>query len=315
MDGLTDFITKYRWSDIFTIWYVLVDDAHSVLRRHFGEWRRRGPEPLFSDSEVITVALIADTFLNGDEDKTLSFIRQYHLDMFPHLPTPGRFNQRRRALCLISEQVRRVLLMQWNLLPQHDTHRLVDSAPIPVCTYTRAKQNKTISQTGQGRELYFGVMPSRKAKLFGFRLHLGTSCEQVPDNWLLAPASLHDSQVTALYEGEALPGLCMLADGGFNNPGWRAALQHKHGTDLQVWTLPRTDTLTPWPAHFRTIVARFRRRVETSLSVLCTVFNLEQPRARSLQGLVCRVATRLLAYTLCFITGPLLALCGFKTQN
>jgi hypothetical protein len=280
-------------------------------------WRTRGPKPLFSDSEVITIALITDTFFSGDEHKTLSFIRQYHLDMFPLLLANGPFNHRRRALLLVTEQVRRLLLVQWELLPQGDLYRLTDSAPIPVCTYTRAKLNKTISQD---RHLYFGYTPARKAKLFGFRLHLGTSTQQVVDNWLLAPASMHDSQVNGLYEGEeagALAGLRVLADGAFNNPGWKAWLRHKHGTDLHVWALPRKDTRKPWPAQFRRIVARVRRRVETALSVLQTVFNIEQPRSRSLSGLVCRIATRMLAYTLCFITTYLLPSLGFNpiTQN
>lgn len=63
MTGVTDFITQYRWQDIFTIWFVLVDDAFKVLHNRYGEWRNRGPKPLFSDSEVITVSLIADTSL------------------------------------------------------------------------------------------------------------------------------------------------------------------------------------------------------------------------------------------------------------
>lgn len=311
MTGVTDFITKYRWVDIFTVWYVLVDDAFKVLHTHFGQWRSRGAKPRFSDSEVITVALIADTFFAGDEHKTLSFVRQYHLDIFPLLPADGQFNTRRRALALITEQVRRVLLVQWDLISVGDTVRLTDSAPIPVCTYTRAKQNRTIQQTGHDRHLYFGYTPARKAKLFGFKLHLGTSTEQVVDEWLLAPASMHDSQVTALYEGEQLSGLQMLGDGAFNNPGWVQALRHKYGPELQVWALPRRDSRKPWPAQFRRVVAKLRRRVETALSVLQMVFNIEQPRSRSLPGLVCRVATRMLAYTLCFITAPLLNLLGF----
>src|SRR5438128_7055240 len=109
MDGLTDFITQYRWQDIFTLWFVLVDDAYQVLVEYFGDWRRRGTQPVFADSEVITIALIADTFFAGREDKALFFVRQYHLDMFPQLPSPGCFNTRRRALNLITEQVRRVL--------------------------------------------------------------------------------------------------------------------------------------------------------------------------------------------------------------
>jgi hypothetical protein len=317
MTGLTDFITHYRWQDIFTVWYVLVDDAFKVLHTRFGEWRTRGERPLFSDSEVITVALIADTFFGGDEHKTLSFVRQYHLDMFPLLPGAGRFNTRRRALSLITEQVRGVLIGQWGLIAQDDAVRLTDTAPIPVCTYTRAKLNKTIIQTGHERRLYFGYTPSRKAPLFGFKLQVGTSLGQVVDEWVLAPASMHDSQLTGLYEGEQLVGLKLLGDGAFNNPGWQAAMRHKHGSDVQVWALPRCDSRKPWPVEFRKVVAKLRRRVETALSVLQSVFNIEQPRSRSLLGLVSRVATRVLAYTLCFITGPLLPFLGFTpfTKN
>jgi len=49
---------------------------------------------------------------------------------------------------------------------------------------------------------YFGVMKSRGAKLFGLRLHLTTTTGQVVDDWLLAPAAPHDSQVMpAFFEG------------------------------------------------------------------------------------------------------------------
>lgn len=325
MEGLTDFITHYQWGDIFTVWFVLTDDAHAVLQQHFGPWRRRGPQPTFSDSEVITVALVADSFFAGREDKTLSFIRQYHADMFPQLPSPGRFNTRRRALNLITEQVRRVLVKQWGLMEdemgEYMTTRLTDSAPIPVCTYTRAKLNRTIEQTCAPRELYFGVSASKKTKVFGFRLHMDTSLEAVVDRWLLAPASMHDSQgLRGMYEEESLRrggvyDLMLLGDGAFNNPDWLASMQHKHGCDVQLWAVPRQDSRTPWPEQFRRLVSKVRRRIETAFSVLSEVFNLERPASRSLSGLVSRVSTRMLAYTLAFITGPLLPLLGFQTQN
>lgn len=326
MEGLTDFITQYRWEDIFTLWFVLTDDAHEALQAHFGEWRKRGTPPIFSDSEVITVALIADTFFAGREDKTLSFIRQYHSDLFPKLPSCGRFNTRRRALNMITEEVRRVLVKQWGLMDDENgeyvTERIVDSAPIPVCTYTRAKISRTIEQTWEPRDLYFGVSASKRTKVFGFRLHMDTSLDQVVDRWLLAPASMHDSRVLrGMYEEDvslsrgALYDLCLLGDGAFNNPSWLASMRHKHGRGVQLWAVPRKDSSTPWPTQFRRLVSKARRRIETAFSVLSEVFNLEHPASRSLTGFVSRVSTRMLAYTLAFITAPLLALLGFITQN
>ncbi|MFW6097577.1 MAG: hypothetical protein ACOC9Z_05855 [Chloroflexota bacterium] len=72
MTGLTDYISEHVWMDIFLIWYVLVDDAYQDLAHMQGPVRRRGPMPLFSDSEVITVSLIIETFFHGHEELVFS---------------------------------------------------------------------------------------------------------------------------------------------------------------------------------------------------------------------------------------------------
>src|SRR5690606_35402863 len=108
MIGLTDYITEYRWEDIFTIWYVLLDEAYQHLVTSLGQrLRQRGPEPAFADSEVITVALVIETFFGGDEELGLAFLRQYHRELFPQLLDKGQFNRRRRELTGVMEVIRR----------------------------------------------------------------------------------------------------------------------------------------------------------------------------------------------------------------
>lgn len=299
MAGRTDFITDEKPEDVWLIWYVLVDDAYQALEAFHGAWRTRGPAPIFSDSEVITVALIIDTWFHGHEALGLSFLRHYHHTAFPKLPPDGWFNARRTLLGPLMEQVRRFLTRHHNLIAADDPDRLIDSLPIPVCTYNRARENQTVN----GPE-YFGVMKSRGAKLFGLRLHVTTTTEQVIDDWLLAPASHHDSQVMpALLEGTT--GCLLLGDGAYNNPTFEPLFSQR---DVTVYSPPRRDnrSRTPWPQPVRRFIGRVRRRIETVFSVLTTVFDIERPRSRSLKGLVSRVCTRLLAYNLCFLTQPLL---------
>jgi Transposase DDE domain len=305
MAGRTDFITDACWEDVWTIWYVLVDDAYHTLEQHYGAWRQSGPAPTFTDSEVITVGLIVDTFFHGHEALGLAFLRQYHPTLFPHLPKEGHFNERRTLLGPLIDQVRRLITHHHGLIACDDVDRLIDSAPIPVCTYARASQNRTVN----GSE-YFGVMTSRGAKLFGLRLYLTTTTTQVVDDWLLAPASYHDSQVLpAVFEqtSERL----VLGDGAYHNPTAEPVLREH---EVVVYAPPRRDTRTrpAWPEKVRRWVGYVRRQIETALSVLTTVFDIERPRSRSLMGLVCRISTRLLAYNLCFLTGPLLAHLGSK---
>jgi hypothetical protein len=43
---------------------------------------------------------------------------------------------------------------------------------------------------------FFGVVTSKKGKIFGLRLHASVTVEQLIDEWLLAPASIPDAQVS-----------------------------------------------------------------------------------------------------------------------
>jgi len=66
MNGFTKYITERPWEDIVTTWFVLVDDAiQRILVKRGRPFRVSGPAPVFSDSEVITVALIIKTFFTA----------------------------------------------------------------------------------------------------------------------------------------------------------------------------------------------------------------------------------------------------------
>ena len=291
MNGLTDYVTSGRWEEIFTIWYTYVDDAYKALERQHGAWRRAGPQPTFNDSEVITIALICDTFFHGDEELCLCFVRSFWLELFPHLLERSRFNRRRRQLAMITEQIRQYL--QVELIPPGDSDRLIDSAPIPACTYGRASQ----CQTAVGEE-HFSVMPSRKAKLFGFRVQVLATFDQVVDQWMLAPAAPRDSKVAATFL-EDVAHLRIWGDNAYHDPtvqAWLKAVRH-----IELLAAQRKDAQEPWPEQVRALFGRARRLVETVLSVLCTVFHLEQVGARSRDGRLARLASRFLAYNLSFI--------------
>lgn len=71
-----------------------------------------------------------------------------------------------------------------------DPVRLVDSAPVTVNTYTRGSQCRDVV----GSE-YFGVVTSKKSKVYGFRLHVTATVNQLIDDWVLAPSSVPDPKV------------------------------------------------------------------------------------------------------------------------
>lgn len=292
MLGLTDYITEFAWTDIFTVWYVHIDDAYQELLREKQRLRQRGPAPTFSDSEVITVTVILETLFHGHEELGLTFLRQYHLDLFPKLIEYSRFNRRRRDLAGVIEAIRRRLSRP--LIDPTERVRVLDSAPLPVCTYARGGQCETVT----GPE-YASIMASRKAKLFGLRLHMTITLDQVIDQWMLAPAAYKDGKVTPAFFDEAQD-LWVLADNAYHDPVNQDWLDNQR--QITLVTSQRKDSRSQWPAETRRLLNRMRRRVETAFSVLCSVFNLERLGSRSVTGLLTRIATRLLAYNLSFLT-------------
>ena len=90
-----------------------------------------------------------------------------------------------RQWIAVIAQVRRLLRDQ--KLDSTNPFRIADSAPITLMTYTRGKR----SQSAIGSD-YFGVITSKKAKCFGLHLHTTVTDEQLIDEWIFAPASVHD---------------------------------------------------------------------------------------------------------------------------
>jgi len=291
MNGQTNYITEWNWSNIITTWYVLVDDMYQVIIKNLSEpLRSRGPVPRMSDSEVITVSLIIETFFQGHEEVGYAFVVQYLSEMFPDLLNLDHFNVRRRQLIAMMEQIRRLLRDQ--KLDSTNPFRIADSAPITLMTYTRGKR----SQSAIGSD-YFGVITSKKAKFFGLRLHATVTDEQLIDEWMVAPASVHDKTAldTLLLESRDL---VIFGDKAYNDQELEDRLWNKRS--IQLLPLRRRNQQDQWDEPIRKAIGKIRHRVETVFSTLTTTFNIQRPRGRSLQGHIVRITTCILAHTLSF---------------
>jgi len=291
MNGLTNYITEQSWEDSITSWYVLIEDAYQrVMAKRGRPLRSRGPAPKLTDSEVITIGVIIETFFQGHEELGYAFVCQYLSDMFPNLNDLDRFNERRRQLVAVIEAIRRDLRDQQ--VEQSEPVRLVDSAPITLMTYTRGKRCRSVVGSD-----YFGVVTSKKSKFFGWRLHATVTPEQMIDEWLLAPAAVHDVKVLDTLVLDC-HGLTLVGDKAYNDE----ELEHRLWVKRRIHLLPlrRDNQKRQWPDEVRRALGRVRHRVETVFGTLMTAFNVQRPHGRSLAGHVVRIVTCILAHTLCF---------------
>ena len=60
-------------------------------------FKRPGPQPVCSDSELLTMALVGEC--RGWDEETIMLSHWHgHADLFPKIPSQSRFNRRRRNL-------------------------------------------------------------------------------------------------------------------------------------------------------------------------------------------------------------------------
>jgi len=315
MQGLTDYLTEQSWEDTLIATYVLVADRLAQAAQNAQFVRTRGPDPNYDDAQIITIALAADFWFAGDEEKTLHFLRQYHPTLWSNgIPDTTRFNVRRRELTEVIEGLRRQFRDEWR--SQHPMAppaaagesnpdleariRLVDSAPVILTSRGRGGRTPTIEP--QSRAEWFGVCTSQDFKFFGARVHATVCLDQMLDEWVLAPGSYPDIKVfPALCDGYAC--LIYIGDKGYVSAETEA-LVWERGRH-QLLPLRRDNQHEQWPDGIQRILGQLRHRIETAFSVLTTAFNLRYPHGRSCTGFVARTATKMLAYTISFfLTQP-----------
>lgn len=279
----------------FCLWmYIIVDDIWQQIAPLF---RRPGPEPLCSDSELLSMALIGECRGWNLETEMLSQWRE-HRDLFPHIPTQSRFNRRRRNLMQAFNLIRWVILRGLDLA--QDRLCVIDSLPLPVVQFYLVP-----GSTGDWRAYgaTYGKVPSKKQTIFGFKLHLLITLGGVILDFELAPANVCDLEVGFEMLCEHTD-LSVLGDKAYISAQKAAELFSNNR--LRLLTLPRRNQKIQLPAQQRAFVNGVRQIIETVNHQLSELFQIEINHAHTFWGLCARLYTKLAAHTLCIYINRLL---------
>ena len=281
--------------DDFCLWmYVVVDDIWQRIAWLFG---RPGPQPICSDSELLTMALVGECRGWDLETDMLCHWRE-HRDLFPHVPTQSRFNRRRRNLMYGFNVVRQAVLHCLDVA--HATDCVIDSLPVPVLEFHLVPGStadwKTYGAT-------FGRIASKKQVIFGYRLHLLVTLGGVILDFELAPANVGDLAVGCELLA-AHTDLTVLGDKGYISAAQATELwQHNR---ISLCTLPRRNQKGQLPPAVQRRHNALRQIVETVNDQLTEQFHVEINHAHTFWGLCTRLYTKLTAHTLCIYLNRLL---------
>jgi hypothetical protein len=263
--------------------FCLVDDQLQAL--NLGRLRQRGPQPLLSDSEVLTIELVGE-FLGLDADKALwRYFRWHHRSEFPNLAKVSRTTFARQAANLWRvKQLLQARLAQW--LAHGEPVWLVDSLPLEACKFARAR----FCRRFQG-EADYGYDHGVKRTFYGFRLHLRASRDGVIVGYELAPARANDRAVLAQMQLPA--GSVGIGDRGYWNPELRARLESR-GVRLLTPFLHKSRD--PEPARSARLSA-VRYRLESVNGQLAVRYHAKRTWAKDLWHLCHRLIRKILSHT------------------
>ena len=263
---ITDFEDLCLWT------YVIVDD---MLIELAPSRRRPGPAPDCSDSELITMILVAECKGWAIEPQLLSEFSQ-HPHLFPRLPSQSRFNRRRRNLGAVINQMRHRLLAA--IEGAEEPLCVIDSLPMPVMQFHLVPSSSN-DWTCYGAD--YGRVESRKQTLFGYKLHLLVTAGGVIVDFELAPASETDLSVgyelLSQHQDKQVIG-----DKAYISTHIKEQLEQANG--IELITLPRRNQKQQLSRQTRRWINQTRQIVETVNGQLSEQFHIKKESCTYLLG-------------------------------
>jgi hypothetical protein len=244
---------------------------------------RPGPAGKVTDQELIALAVAQAMTGIASDRQFLGVIARLLPGWFSHLPDQSQFNRRLRRL---TPQMTTVQLMVAEWIAEGEI-RLVDGTLIACANYPGCASHSDFA----GHASY-GYCPSKSQFVWGMRLVVVCDVKGVPVGYDLVAPKTGTERDCALELAAGHPGT-WFADKGFWGREYHACMQL---VGVRLITPDKHRLGHRPPAEI--IKARIRLVIESVFSTLKRQMRLETHLAKTLPGLIARIAQRLLALTL-----------------
>jgi DDE family transposase len=265
--------------------YVLTEEWWKAT--HSSDIPGAGRPSLISEPEILTLAILAQWPRFRSERDFWRFASTHLREYFPTIPSQSQFNRRVRAL----EGEMKLLQshLATGLADGSAIYHILDTTLLPAVVRVRACRKGLFA--GQAT---FGRCASKTEWIYGFKVGLSISPEGVVIAFGLAEASA-DERPIGEFLIQADGHDAYLADKGFSSVDWERRWLREYGA--LVAATPKDDSRRAWPKADRLWASSKRQVIEGVINQLKDQFFLERHRAKTLEGLLARLAAKIAAYT------------------
>lgn len=287
--------TITNFEDFILVVFVIIDDLYKQYAPSSVTYRRNVCTAKLTDSEVIAISICGELLGINSEKAWFSYVKKNYLYLFPQLGDRSRFNRRRKDLLQITELLRQKLFTSF--FETTNNYFIVDSFPLPVCKFGRARYSKAFRCDGAN----YGKCPSKKETYYGYKVHALVNLEGYIIMFEITPASVDDREGLRDMASD-LSNFTVLGDKGYCGQSFTEEMADR---DIQLMSLKRSNNKNNWPKAIRQLIFKLRRRIETVFSQLTEQLNAERVLAKSFRGLCTRIQNKILAYNLCMVINHL----------
>jgi Transposase DDE domain len=245
---------------------------------------RPGPEGKITDAELVALAVAQAATGESSDRKFLGMVAYRLPGWFPHLPDQTQYNRRLRRLV---PQITAAQLAVAGLVAEGRI-RLADGTLISCANYPGCA-----SRSHFGGEADYGYSPSKSQFVWGMRLVLVTDAKGVPVGYDLVGPKTGEEREAVVDLACGQPGAILFADKGLWGRELGSMLEL---TEVELITPERHRLGERPPAEVEK--ARIRLVIESVFANLKGQMRLGEHLAKTVGGLVQRIAQRLLALTL-----------------
>jgi Transposase DDE domain len=267
-------------ADLDTLLTAVFCTADDLLPEKPGNARRR-----VTDAEVVTLC-VAQAIMGVPSDRRFLAVADKRLrHLFPELPKQPGFHKRRRRLKDTIEWL--VGVFAADSPGFYDELVLLDSTPVEC-----GRSLETVRRSALADFCGYGYCKSHSRPFWGMRLHLCAAPDGTPRAAALVAADRPEREIAlrilpvALRGGEAV-----ITDKGYAGTDFELAVDGLNAKLLRPARKDEPDN----GLHLSTI----RQRIESVFWTCKDLLTLERHGARTIEGLVVRIASRLLTLAAC----------------
>jgi Transposase DDE domain len=245
---------------------------------------RPGPDGKITDAELIALAVAQAAMGESSDRKFLGLIAYRLAGWFPHLPDQSQYNRRLRRLVPQITQVQLAVAA----LAAEGRVRLADGTLISCANYPGCASKSHFAGAAS-----YGYSPSHSQFVWGMRLVVLSDHKGVPVGYDLVGPKTGEERESVVELAWGQPGTILFCDKGLWGRELDSILEL---TEVELITPARHRLGQRPPVELEK--ARIRLVIESVFANLKRQMRLGDHLAKTVPGLVQRVAQRLLALTL-----------------